>query len=74
VRLSEFRIAVADEFGDAYGRVLTRDVVLSAVGGLTADQAIKAGFPPGQIWNALCEVQDVPADRRYGVGLHEPKG
>jgi hypothetical protein len=71
VRLSEFRIAVEDEFGAAYGRVVTRDLVLGDVGGLTADQAIKAGVPPRAIWLALCDASDVPESRRYGVGLRE---
>jgi hypothetical protein len=71
VRLSEFRIAVDDEFGEAYGRVVTRDLVLGDVGGLTADQAIKAGVPPRAIWLALCQASDVPESRRYGVGLRE---
>jgi hypothetical protein len=73
VRLSEFRIAVAEEFGDAYGRVLTRDLVLDAVGGLTADQAIAAGVPARSVWLALCDASDVPAERRYGVGLREAR-
>ena len=71
MRLSEFRIAVDDEFGEAYGRVITRDLVLGDVGGLTAEQAIKAGVPPRAIWNALCDASDVPESRRYGVGLRE---
>ena len=73
MRLSEFWLAMADEFGDAYGRVLAHDVVLAAVGGLTAEQAIAAGVPPRQIWLALCDLQDVPVSRRYGVGQREPK-
>jgi len=73
VRLSEFRIAVEEEFGEAYGRVITNDLVLGDVGGLTAEQAIRAGFPPRAIWNALCDASDVPADRRYGVGLREAR-
>ena len=73
VRLSEFWIAVADEFGAEYGRVLTRDVVLADTGGLTAEQAIKAGVDTRRIWLALCDVQDVPVSRRYGVGQHEPR-
>ena len=64
---------MADEFGDAYGRVLAHDVVLAAVGGLTAEQAIAAGVAPRQIWLALCDLQDVPLNRRYGVGQREPK-
>ena len=71
MRLSEFRIAVEDEFGAAYGRVVTRDLVLGDVGGLTAEQAIKAGVAPRAIWLALCDASDVPESRRYGVGLRE---
>jgi hypothetical protein len=73
VRLSEFRLAVSDEFGEAYGRVLTNDLVLGDVGGQTAEQAIKAGVDPRAIWLALCDASDVPAERRYGVGQREPK-
>jgi hypothetical protein len=73
VRLSEFRIAVEEEFGEAYGRVITNDLVLGDVGGLTAEQAIRAGVPPRDIWTALCDASDVPANRRYGVGLREAK-
>ena len=73
MRLSEFWMAVGDEFGEAYGRVLTHDLVLGAIGGLTADQAIKAGVPTRAIWLALCDATDVPAERRYGVGQREPK-
>lgn len=73
MRLSEFWLAVADEFGEQYGRVLTHDLVLGTLGGLTADQAIKAGVPTRSIWLALCEATDVPAERRVGVGQREPK-
>ena len=65
-------MAVEDEFGVAYGRTLTHDVVLGAVGGLTAEQALKAGHAAREVWLALCEVQDVPPNRRYGVGQREP--
>ena len=74
MRLSEFRIAVTEEFGEAYGRVITHDLVLGDVGGLTAEQAIKAGVPPRSIWLALCDASDVPQSRRYGVGLRDAKG
>jgi len=64
---------MADEFGEEYGRVLSRDLVLGDIGGLTAEQAIKAGVPTREIWLALCAVQDVPVGRRYGVGQREPR-
>lgn len=73
MRLSEFWLAIADEFGDAYGRVLTHDLILGAVGGLTAEQAIAAGVPVRSIWLAICEACDVPRERWYGVGQREPK-
>jgi hypothetical protein len=71
MRLSEFRLAMADEFGEAYGRVVERDLVLDAIGGGTAEQGIAAGVPAREIWLAICEATDVPPERRYGVGLRE---
>ena len=73
MRLSEFWLAVSDEFGEGYGRVLTHDLVLGSLGGRTAGDAIKAGIAPREIWLALCEAMDVPENRRYGVGQREPK-
>ena len=32
----------------------------------------RAGFPPREVWLALCAETDVPSDRRYGVGLPRP--
>lgn len=73
MRLSEFRLAMTDEFGEAYGRVIAHDVVLAALGGMTADQALAAGIPMRDVWLAICDAQDVPIERRYGVGQREPK-
>jgi hypothetical protein len=55
-----------DEFGAGYSRVLSSTLVLAGVGGRTADQALDSGVPPRQVWLALCEVQDVPPERRLG--------
>jgi hypothetical protein len=73
MRLSEFQLAMADEFGEAYGNVLRRDLVLEEVGGRTADQAIAAGEPVRAVWLALCRAMDVPPSRWYGVGVREPR-
>ena len=73
MRLSEFRLAVSDEFGDAYGQVLTRDLVIEEIGSRTADQALKAGEPARAVWLALCRATDVPPERWYGVGIRDPK-
>lgn len=69
MRLSEFRQALRDEFGDGYGRVLTRDLVLNSLGGRTADQALAGGIPARDVWLALCAETDVPRSRWYGAGL-----
>ena len=73
MKLSQFWLAVSDEFGEAYGRVITHDLVLGSIGGLTAEQGIKAGVSTREIWLALCKAADVPANRWYGVGQREPK-
>jgi hypothetical protein len=74
MRKSEFRRAVDDEFGEAYGRVVTRDLVLTSLGDQTADEALLSGVQPRDVWLALCEAEGVPVARRYGVGLPEPRG
>ena len=64
---------MTDEFGEAYGRVIAHDIVLGALGSRTAEQAIAAGIPTRDVWLAICDAQDVPTERRYGVGQREPK-
>jgi hypothetical protein len=66
VRISDFWRLMDDEFGAGYSRVLSSTLVLAGVGGRTADQALTAGVPPKQVWLALCDVQDVPPERRLG--------
>lgn len=55
-----------DEFGAGYSRVLSNTLVLAGVGGRTADQALAAGVSPRKVWLAVCDVQDVPPERRLG--------
>ncbi|MDN4645462.1 DUF3046 domain-containing protein [Arthrobacter sp. PsM3] len=66
MRISDFWRLMDDEFGAGYSRVLSSSLVLAGVGSRTADQALSAGVPPRQVWLALCEVQDVPPERRLG--------
>lgn len=72
MRRSEFLRAVDLEFG-ARASMLKTDLVLDALGNRTADEALEAGVAPREIWLALCEETDVPAERRYGVGRLEPR-
>ena len=71
MKVSEFHRAVADEFGP-FGRVLVRDTVVVALGNRTAEAALAAGVPAGEVWTALCRAQEVPRERWHGVGLAAP--
>ena len=73
MRLSEFTRAVSEEFGDGYGRVLLNDLVLTELGGRTAERALGDGEPPRTVWLALCRATDVPENRWYGAGLPRPR-
>lgn len=72
MRRSEFHRAVEDEFG-ARATAVVNDLFLAKVGDRTAADALAAGVDPREVWLALCEELDVPADRRYGVGRLEPR-
>ncbi|PYY31993.1 MULTISPECIES: DUF3046 domain-containing protein [unclassified Curtobacterium] len=73
MRVSEFWRAVDQVFGDAYGAVVARDVVLEQLGGRSAADALDAGIDARTVWEALCDSQDVPEERRHGRGLQEPR-
>ena len=66
VRNSEFWRLMDDEFGSGYAHVLASSAVLASVGGRTAEEALAAGIHPRSVWLAVCELQDVPAERRLG--------
>lgn len=68
MKASEFRFAVDEEFGATLGRVLVRDLVLDAMGGLTAEEALESGVDAGEVWVALCLANDVARDRWHGRG------
>ena len=72
MRLSEFWFAMNEEFGEAYARVITRDLALAPLGSRTADEALGAGVPAKDVWLAICDAQDVPLSRRHGVGQRKP--
>jgi hypothetical protein len=73
MRLSEFWFAMDEEFGAAYARVLSHDLVLSAIGGQTPDEALATGTPARDVWVAVCDSQGVPLSRRHGRGRPRPE-
>ena len=64
MRITVFRNMMAREFGEVRADMLARDHVFSSLGGRTVDQALEAGQPPKEIWRAVCEVFEVPLERR----------
>ena len=68
MKVSEFRLAVDEEFGDLQGRVLVKELVVDELGGRTAEEALAAGVPTRDIWVALCRANEVPHDRWHGRG------
>lgn len=71
MRLSDFWQLVSDEFGEAYGRVLVRDLALTAVAGRTGAEAIREGVNARDVWLALCLAMDVPKSRWHGLAQAE---
>lgn len=66
MRLSHFNNLMTDEFGQAYSQVISRDLVLGALGDRTAEQALAEGEDPKEVWLALCEANNVPKERWSG--------
>ena len=64
MRTTAFRTLMADEFGQSRAGSIARDHVFAELGGRTADEALLAGLPAQQIWDAVCETYDVPTERR----------
>ncbi|MEY4993439.1 MAG: hypothetical protein RIS82_561 [Actinomycetota bacterium] len=73
MRHSQFHEYMADEFGAAYAKVVAEDLVISALGDQTANQALAAGRNPKEVWLAVCEASGVPKNRWHGVSKEKPK-
>lgn len=73
MKLSEFWVNMEHEFGSAYSRVLARDLVLQPFGNITVQEALDAGANVRAVWEAVCDVQEVPESRRLGLDI-EVKG
>jgi hypothetical protein len=65
MRHSEFWQAMDAVFGRAYAKSLAADLVLGALGGRTAAEALDAGAEPRDVWNALCDAKDVSEAERW---------
>jgi hypothetical protein len=76
VRLSEFWRLAEGELGPSYARSVTATQVVGRLGHRTPDEALADGVPPRDVWEALCDVMDVPPERRLGAdpARRRPRG
>lgn len=75
MRISDFWRLMDDEFGAGYSRVLGSSLILAGkrgIAGRTAQEALASGASPKEVWHAVCEIQDVPPERRLGRDI-KPK-
>ena len=72
MRNREFWLLADEVFGPTYARSLARDLVIDALDGRSAAQAIEAGDEPRTVWHALCDAMDVPDERRWGADGRRP--
>ena len=53
-----------EALGPAYHRVWASQFVMAELGGRTAQEALDAGVPPKQVWDAVWRALELPAHRR----------
>lgn len=69
---SELRSAMEAAFGRRASSVAA-DLVLSPLDGLTADEALAAGYRPDDVWAAVCEVNELPESLRWHHRRQQPR-
>ncbi|MDR1187484.1 MAG: DUF3046 domain-containing protein [Bifidobacteriaceae bacterium] len=65
MRHSEFWESMDHAFGRAYAKSLAADLVMGALGSRTAVEALEAGVPPRQVWDAICDTMEVDDAARW---------
>jgi DUF3046 family protein len=64
VRLQDFWNRMGRQFGPTYAESVAGDHVLARLGGRTVTQALADGSDAKDVWQAVCEEFDVPAQLR----------
>lgn len=64
MRITAFRTRLAEEFGALRADTIAHDHVFRVLGGRTIDEALDAGLPTRDIWQAVCEAFEIPPERR----------
>ena len=64
MRMTEFWERMETRFGARYADSVARDQALRELGGLTAIQALEAGWTAKAVWRAVCEAYEIPVRDR----------
>ncbi|UDY25075.1 DUF3046 domain-containing protein [Nocardioides sp. Kera G14] len=64
MRHTEFWARLESAVGAGYYEVWADQYVMSELGGLTARQALEAGYTPKEVWAAVWRALDLPATLR----------
>jgi Protein of unknown function (DUF3046) len=64
VRLQDFWSRMNGQFGAVRAETVARDHSFGSLGGRSAVEAIDAGVPVRQVWQAVCDAYDVPRKDR----------
>ncbi|WP_435771009.1 DUF3046 domain-containing protein [Nocardioides sp. SYSU DS0651] len=64
MRHTEFWARMEQHLGTAYARVWAEQFVIGDLDHRTAEEALAAGVPPKQVWEAVWRVLELPASER----------
>lgn len=64
MRLSEFWRRMTEVFGAGYAQSWAADYAVAELSGRTVSEALAAGVPAKEVWRAVCEQVEVPAQLR----------
>lgn len=67
MRRAEFTALADHVFGPVLAAAYARELVIPALGGRSAAQAIAEGEDVRRAWTALCDAMDVPESRRWEI-------
>ncbi len=65
MRQSQFWNLMEDEFGSANAGVIAASLELPGLNA-TAQSALSNGIEPRVVWTAVCDLHDIPENRRLG--------
>lgn len=69
---SELRAAMDAAFG-ARASSVAEDLVLGSLEHRTAAEALAQGEPPGAVWAAICDAQELPEELRWHHRRQPPR-